>query len=239
MGGALHGDFGDSWWQRTPALPIALRPLPASFQLAICAILLAILLGIPTGLYASLHPGSWLDRLATFTSLLGISVPLIWLCPVLIIVFASKLRWLPTSGFGSWKNMVLPVIALAALPLGRIVQVTRAAMVDEMVKQYVTTARAKGLKERRVLVGHALKNAILPVITVTGWEFILLVSGYTIIVETMFGWPGIGYMLYTAVKLRDMPLLAATAFVISVVVVVINFVVDILYGIANPLIRAD
>ncbi|MFC2023469.1 ABC transporter permease [Chloroflexota bacterium] len=239
VGHAATGDFGDSWWQRTPALPIAVRPLRATLQLAVIAILLAIVLGISIGLYASFHPGSWIDRLATMASLLGVSLPLIWLCPMMIILFAGELGWLPTSGYGTWQHMVMPVIALTILPMGRIVQITRASMMDELVKQYVTTAHAKGLPQRIVLVRHALKNAILPVITVTGWEFILLVSGYTIIVETVFGYPGMGFMLYSAIRLRDMPLIAATAFVIAVVVVAINFFVDILYGIANPLIRAQ
>lgn len=236
---AFIGDFGDSWWQRTPALPIALRPLPATFQLGILAMILATSLGIPIGLYAGMNPGSWADRLATVTSLLGVSMPLIWLCPMLAFIFAVTLGLLPTAGYGSWQHMVLPTIALAALPLGRIVQITRASIIDELVKQYVTTARAKGLPNLRVLVQHALRNALLPVITVSGWEFVLVVSGYTIIVEAVFGWPGVGWMLFSAIRIRDVPLLAATAFVIAVVVVVINFTIDILYIIANPLIKYE
>ncbi len=236
---ALVGDFGDSWWQRTPALPIALRPLPATFQLGIVAMILATSLGVPIGLYAGMNPGSRADRLATVTSLLGVSMPLIWLCPMLAFIFAVTLGLLPTAGYGTWQHMVLPTIALAALPLGRIVQITRASIIDELVKQYVTTARAKGLPHRQVLVQHALRNALLPIITVTGWETVLVVSGYTIIVEAVFGWPGIGWMLFSAIRIRDVPLLAATAFVIAVVVVAINFIIDILYIIANPLIQYE
>jgi len=239
MSHAFVGDFGDSWWQRTPALPIALRPLPATFQLGVLAMALATSLGIPIGVYAGMKPGSWADRVATVTSLLGVSMPLIWLCPMLAFIFAVTLGLLPTAGYGSWQHMVLPTIALAALPLGRIVQITRASVIDELVKQYVTTARAKGLPYRRVLVQHVLRNALLPVITVSGWEFVLVVSGYTIIVEAVFGWPGIGWMLFSAIRIRDVPLLAATAFVIAVVVVVINFAIDILYIIVNPLIRYE
>ena len=200
---------------------------------------LATSLGIPIGVYAGMKPGSWADRVATVTSLLGVSMPLIWLCPMLAFIFAVTLGLLPTAGYGSWQHMVLPTIALAALPLGRIVQITRASVIDELVKQYVTTARAKGLPYRRVLVQHVLRNALLPVITVSGWEFVLVVSGYTIIVEAVFGWPGIGWMLFSAIRIRDVPLLAATAFVIAVVVVVINFAIDILYIIVNPLIRYE
>jgi peptide/nickel transport system permease protein len=236
---AFVGDFGDSWWQRTSALPIALRPLPATFQLGVIAMILATSLGIPTGVYAGMNPGSWADRLATVTSLLGVSMPLIWLCPMLAFIFAVTLGLLPTAGYGSWQHMVLPTIALAALPLGRIVQITRASIIDELVKQYVTTARAKGLPYRRVMIQHVLRNAMLPVITVSGWEFVLVVSGYTIIVEAVFGWPGVGWMLFTSIRTRDVPLLAATAFVIAVVVVVINFAIDILYIIVNPLIEYE
>ena len=239
MSHAFVGDFGDSWWQRTPALPIALRPLPATFQLGVIAMALATSLGIPIGVYAGMNPGSWADRLATVTSLLGVSMPLIWLCPMLAFIFAVTLGLLPTAGYGSWQHMVLPTIALAALPLGRIVQITRASIIDELVKQYVTTARAKGLPYRRVLVQHVLRNALLPVITVSGWEFVLVVSGYTIIVEAVFGWPGVGWMLFSAIRIRDVPLLAATAFVIAVVVVLINFAIDILYIIVNPLIKYE
>jgi len=234
---AFKGDFGDSWWQKTPALPIATRPLPATFQLGILAMIVAIGLGVPLGVLAARRPNSFLDRMATVTSLVGVSMPLIWLCPTIAYLVAVKTGILPTAGYGTWQHFVLPTLCLAALPLGRIVQITRAAMMDEMVKLYIVTARAKGLSNRVVMMRHALRNAILPVITESGWEFILVLSGYTIIVEMFFGWPGMGYMLYTSILLRDMPLLAATAFVIALVVVVINFLVDILYAIANPLIR--
>ncbi len=236
---AFQGDFGDSWWQRAPALPIALRPLGATFQLGITSILVALITGIPLGIYASFHPGSLADRLTTTFALVGVSLPLIFLCPLLLIIFAVKLGWLPVTGYGSWKNMVLPVIALACIPFGRIVQITRASMMDELAKQYVTTAHAKGLAPGAVLFRHALKNAILPVITVGGWEFVLLVSGSTIIVEKVLGWPGIGFMIWSSIMLRDTPLQAATAFVIAIVVVAINFFIDILYGIANPLVKFE
>jgi ABC-type dipeptide/oligopeptide/nickel transport system permease component len=234
---AFKGDFGESWWQRTPALPIAVRPIPATFRLGIMAITLAVGLGIPIGVYAALHPNSWLDRLAVVMSLLGVAVPLIWLGPILMLLFSVKLGWLPTSGVGTWQHMVLPIIGLTVIPLGRVVQVTRASMIDELVKLYVTTARAKGLTQRIVLMRHALKNAILPTITVSGWEFVCLVTGHTIIIEAVFGYPGIGFVLYSSILLRDTPLIAATAFVIAIIVVIINFIVDIIYAIANPLIR--
>ncbi|MHB8644390.1 MAG: ABC transporter permease [Thermomicrobiales bacterium] len=231
---AVVGNFGDSLWQRAPALPIALHPLPATLLLAVFSIALALVVGLPLGILASLRPGSLLDRLAVFVALIGVSLPLIWLGLILILIFSVKLGWLPTSGYGTWQHLILPGISLAALPLGRIAQIARSAMIDELAQQYITTAHAKGLARRTVIFRHALKNAAIPIITVAGWEFILMVAGYTIIVETVFGWPGIGYLLYNAIQNRDSPLVEATVFVISVVVTAVNLLVDMLYAMANP-----
>lgn len=239
MAGVVRGDFGDSWWQRTPALPIALEPLPATLLLATFSITLATGIGLPLGIFASLHPGSPVDRLAVLLSLIGLSVPVIWLGLMLILIVSVRLGWLPTSGYGSWRHVVLPAVTLAALPLGRIAQITRAAMIDELAQQYVVTAKAKGLARRAVVARHALKNAAITVVTAVGWEFTLMTAGYTIIVETIFGWPGIGYLLYNAIQNRDLPLIAAAVFVVSVVVAVINFVVDVLYASFDPRARAS
>ena len=233
---AIRGDFGDSWWQRTPALPIALQPLPATLLLASFSIILAAGVGLPLGVAAGLRPRSPVDRLAVLVSLLGLSLPVIWLGLMLILVFAVKLGWFPTSGYGSWRHVVLPGVALAALPLGRIGQIARAALIDELALQYVVTARAKGLRPGRVL-GHALKNAALPLVTTISWEFVLMVAGYTVIVETVFGWPGVGYQLYNAISNRDMPLIEATVFVVSVIIVLVNLATDLLYAWLDPRVR--
>ena len=233
---ALRGDFGDSWWQRTPALPLALQPLPATLLLAVFSIALAAGVGLPLGVAASLRQGSPVDRIAVLASLLGLSLPVIWLGLMLILVFAVKLGWFPTSGYGSWRHLVLPGVALAALPLGRIAQMARAAMIDELGLQYVVTARAKGLRPGRV-VRHALKNAALPLVTAISWEFVLMVAGYTVIVETVFGWPGVGYQLYNAIRNHDMPLIEATVFVVSVIVVLVNLATDVLYASLDPRVR--
>lgn len=233
LGNVLRGDFGDSWWQRTPALPLALRPLPATLLLAVFSITIAAGVGLPLGVAASLRPGSPVDRLAVLVSLVGLSMPVIWLGLMLILVFAVKLGWFPTSGYGGWRHLVLPGVALAALPLGRIAQIARAAMIDELALQYIVTAKAKGLRRSTVL-RHALRNAALPLLTTVTWEFVLMVAGYTVIVETVFGWPGIGYQLYNATKNRDMPLVEATVFVVSVIVVLINLVTDLLYASFDP-----
>lgn len=237
MEGAIRGDFGDSWWQRAPALPIALAPLPATLLLATASIMFACAIGLPLGLLASLRPGSAVDRIAVLVSLLGLSVPVIWLGLMLILVVSVRLGWLPTSGYGSWKHVILPAVALGALPLGRIAQITRATMIDELAQQYIVTANAKGLTRHAVVRRHALKNAAITIVTAIGWEFTLMTAGYTIIVETVFGWPGIGYLLYNAIQNRDLPLVAAAVFVVSVVVAVINFAVDVLYALFDPRVR--
>jgi len=234
IGGVVRGDFGQSWWERTPALPIALRPLPATLLLAVFSLAVAVSTGLPLGVLASRHPGSALDRLAILISLSGVTMPIIWLGLIMILVFAVGLRWLPTSGYGTWAHVVLPGLTLAALPMGRIAQISRVSMIDELAKQYVVTATAKGLPGRAVLFRHALRNAAIPILTVAGWELVLMLGGYTIVVETVFGWPGVGLQLFTAIEHRDMPVIAATVFVISVVIVAVNFLVDLLYGAIDP-----
>lgn len=233
MGGVIRGDFGDSWWQRAPALPIALQPLPATLLLAGVAILIAVAVGLPLGIAGSLRPGSVVDRLAVMLSLIGLSLPVIWLGLMLILIFAVELSWFPTSGYGTWRHLVLPGVSLALLPLGRIAQIGRSAMIDELSKQYVVTAKAKGLRQRAV-VRHALKNAALPLITTISWEFTLMIAGYTVVIETVFGWPGIGLQLYNAIENQDMPLIAATVFLVSGLVVFINFITDVLYAALDP-----
>lgn len=233
MGGVLRADFGDSWWQRTPAFPIALEPLPATLQLGAFSIVLAVAVGLPLGIAGSLRPGGVVDRLAVLTALVGLSLPVIWLGLMLILIFAVKLGWFPTSGYGSWRHLVLPGVSLGLLPLGRIAQIARASMIDELSKQYIVTAKAKGLTPPKV-IRHALRNAALPLITTITWEFALMIAGYTVVVETVFGWPGVGYQLYRAIQDRDMPVIEATVFIVSILVVLVNFVSDMLYAVLDP-----
>jgi peptide/nickel transport system permease protein len=230
-------DFGDSWWQKSPALEIALRPFPATLQLGLAAIALASVIGVSVGLYAGSHPDTWLDKIATTISIVGVSLPLIWFTLMLALVFSVNLGWLPTAGYGTPAHMVLPVLSLAALPLGRAVQITRASIMDELAKPYITTARSKGFSEGTIVLRHALRNALPPIITEIGWESALLLTGYTIIVESVFGWPGFGFAAYHAILTRDMPVITAMTFVAALVVVVINILVDISYVLLNPTIR--
>ncbi len=236
-GKAVRGDFGDSLWQRVPALPLVLERLPATFLLAGTAIVIAVGLAIPLGILAALKPRSWLDHASTLGSLFGMCVADFWLGLMLILVFPVSLGLFFTSGYGTWQHLILPAVTLAARPLGRITQIVRSSVLDELGKNYVVAARSRGLTERATLIGHMLKNAAIPIVTLSGWELTRLLAGFTVIVEAVFGWPGVGLLAIDAIKRQDLPLLQADVFVVALIVVVINLVIDLLYGMLDPRIR--
>ncbi len=234
--GALRGDFGDSIWQRVPALPIALDRVPATLYLAGVTLLLAVPLSIVLGIISAVRPGSLIDRSVTVISLGGVSTADFWLGLMLILLFAVRLGWLPTSGFGGLQYALLPALALAFRPLGRISQVVRSAMIDQFTQPYVTTARAKGLTERVVVYLHTLKNAAIPIATLVGDEAASLLNG-AVVIETVFGWPGVGILLIQAIERRDLPLIEASVLVIAVMIVTVNLLVDLAYTLMDPRIR--
>lgn len=236
-GGAIRGDFGDSLWQRSPALPLVLERLPATFLLAFAAMALAVVLAIPLGVLAALRPRTWLDHLCSLGSLLGMCVASNWLGLMLILIFAVNLGWFYTSGYGTWNHLVLPAVTLAAAPLGRITQIVRSSTLDELGRNYVTAARARGLTEQAVIMGHALKNAAIPIVTLSGWELTRLLAGFTVIVEVVFGWPGVGLLAMDAIRRQDLPLLQADVFIVGVLVVGLNLLIDLTYGWFDPRIR--
>ncbi|MCD6030965.1 MAG: peptide/nickel transporter permease, partial [Thermomicrobiales bacterium] len=199
MSGALRGDFGQSIWQRVPAMPIVLDRLPATIYLASVTLLLAIPLSIVLGIVSAIRPGSVVDRVVTVIALGGVSTAEFWLGLMLILLFAVRLGWLPTSGYGGIQYVLLPAIALAVRPLGRVSQVVRSAMLDQFSQPYVTTARAKGLSERVVVYLHTLKNAAIPIATLVGDEAASLLNG-AVVIETVFGWPGVGILLIQAIE---------------------------------------
>ncbi len=234
---ALRGDFGDSLWQRVPALPLVIERLPATFLLAFVAMLIAVMLAIPLGVLAALRPRSVLDHVCTLGSLMGMCVASNWLGLMLILIFAVNLGWFYTSGYGTWKHLALPALTLAAAPLGRITQIVRSSTLDELNKNYVVAARARGLTEQAVIMGHALKNAAIPIVTLSGWELSRLLAGFTVIIEVVFGWPGVGHLAMDAIKRQDLPLLQADVFVVGVLVVALNLIIDMTYGWFDPRIR--
>ncbi|MDF3039975.1 MAG: peptide/nickel transporter permease [Thermomicrobiales bacterium] len=236
MSGALRGDFGQSIWQRVPAMPIVLDRLPATIYLASVTLLLAIPLSIVLGIVSAIRPGSVVDRVVTVIALGGVSTAEFWLGLMLILLFAVRLGWLPTSGYGGIQYVLLPAIALAVRPLGRVSQVVRSAMLDQFSQPYVTTARAKGLSERVVVYLHTLKNAAIPIATLVGDEAASLLNG-AVVIETVFGWPGVGILLIQAIERRDLPLIEASVIVIAVMIVTVNLLVDLTYSLMDPRVR--
>jgi peptide/nickel transport system permease protein len=231
-----RGDFGDSIWQRVPALPIVLDRVPATLYLAGVTMVIAFPLAVLLGIVSAVRPRSVADRIVTVVSLGGVSTADFWVGLMLILLFAVQLGWLPTSGYGGLQYVILPAIALALRPMGRISQVVRSAMLDEMSKQYMVTARAKGLKERTVVFSHALKNAFIPVITLGGDEAAALLNG-AVVIETLFGWPGVGILLIQAIERRDLPLIEAAVLTIAVMIVTVNLLVDLTYALLDPRVR--
>jgi peptide/nickel transport system permease protein len=236
VSGAVRGDFGESIWQRVPALPIVLNRLPATLYLTSATLLLAVPLSILLGIVSAIRPGSIVDRVVTVISLGGVSTADFWLGLMLILFFAVRLGWLPTSGYGGFQFVILPAVALAFRPLGRISQVVRSAMLDQFSQPYVITARAKGLTERVVVYLHTLKNAAIPVATLVGDEAASLLNG-AVVIETVFGWPGVGILLIQAIERRDLPLIEASVIVIAVMIVTVNLVIDLTYSFLDPRVR--
>jgi peptide/nickel transport system permease protein len=230
---AAHGDFGVSLWQQQSALRLAVDHVWPTLELASAATLISVVLGVPVGFLAALRPDSALDRSLSFLAVVAVSVATFWLSLVLILVFAVDLHWLPTSGFG-WRNVVLPALAAAALPFGRIMQLSRTALLEELGRPYVRVARAKGLSTLRIVCTHAARNALIPVITFVGFEYAFLIGAGMIVVETIFNWPGIGYLTYEALQHRDFPLIQTCILVIAVIVVMTNLLVDLIHRILDP-----
>jgi peptide/nickel transport system permease protein len=236
VSGAVRGDFGESIWQRVPALPVVLDRLPATLYLTSATLLLAVPLSIVLGIISAIRPGAIIDRVVTVVSLGGVSTADFWLGLMLILLFAVRLGWLPTSGYGGFQFVILPAVALAFRPLGRISQVVRSAMLDQFSQPYVITARAKGLTERVVVYLHTLKNAAIPVATLVGDEAASLLNG-AVVIETVFGWPGVGILLIQAIERRDLPLIEASVIVIAVMIVTVNLVIDLTYSFLDPRVR--
>jgi peptide/nickel transport system permease protein len=237
LGGAIHGDLGDSYWQRIPTTQLVRERIPATVMLALTAIIIVVLVALPLGMTAASKPGSWLDRFIVTGSLLGVSVAEFWLGLMLIVFVAAGLGILPTSGFGTWQHLILPAITLAVRPIGRVSQIVRSSMLDELARPHITVARAKGVKELSVFFGHALKNAGIPIVTLGGLEAAELLAGYTIVAETVFAWPGIGQLGVQAMLQHDLPLIETVALFGASVVVFANLTVDLLYGYLDPRLR--
>ncbi len=236
VGDLLRFDFGTSIWQGVPAMSLVLSRFPATVYLTVAVVGFSLLVGIPMGAIAAIWPRSVIDRLTTVISITGISMPTFWLALMLIIVFAVNLRWFKTSGYGGVEYLILPVLALSVVHIGRIAQVVRSCMLDELSRPYVTTARSKGLREADTVVRHALRNAAIPVITLTADEVAGLING-AVVIEVIFAWPGIGQLALDAIERRDFPVVQADVMLVAAVVVLLNLVVDLTYAYLDPRIR--
>jgi peptide/nickel transport system permease protein len=237
LGDVIRGDFGESTYVRgTPALDVVFDYLPRTLQLVGLGMLLAVIFSIPLGVIAARKPGGTTDRVLTTLSLIGLSMPQFFLGYILLITFTVRLTWFET-GPGGWKNMILPAICLALPAVGRLAMVVRSSMIDELNAQYVKVAKAKGLSHRRILGVHALRNAGIPYVTLLGWEVIRAVAGYTVVVESVFNWPGLGFMATTAIKNQDFFLIQAIVFVVALMVVIINIAIDVSYKILDPRVK--
>ena len=234
MGEIARLDFGESLWQHRPAMQIVFEKLPLTLELSFLGIGLAFVLSIPMGIIAALRPGGLSDRGTVFISLIGLSVPQFWLGLLLIVLFAVQLHWLPTSGVATPSHIILPAVTMALPALARMVMIVRSSMIDELNQQYVKTGFAKGLPFYRVVGIHALRNASLPVVTLGGWELIRAVAGYSVVVETVFAWPGLGLTAIQAIEREDLVLLQAIVFTVAVTVVLINILMDVAYTVIDP-----
>jgi peptide/nickel transport system permease protein len=242
--GALQGDLGQSYISKKPVSELILTRLPVTLELTLFAMLLAALIGIPAGVIAAARRYSLLDYSITSFALFGVSMPSFWFAILLILFFSLYLGWLPASGYTPWgrgliphlKSLVMPAISLGLFLAGALVRFSRTSMMETLVQDYVRTARAKGLAGRVVLLRHALKNALIPTVTVLGVQFGALLGG-AVITEQVFAFPGVGTMLLTAVNQRDYPVVQGVTLVVAVIFTLTNLVVDVLYTWLNPRIR--
>jgi ABC-type dipeptide/oligopeptide/nickel transport system permease component len=234
----VRGDFGQSFYYRTPVLELYLSRLPNSLMLAAAAMTLSLLIGIPSGILAAVRVNGWWDRVGKIFSLLGLSLPSFWVGLVMILFFSVYLGWLPSSGAGTISHLIMPAFALGWFFAAAHMRMTRSSMLEVMGSEYVKLARLKGLPERLVITKHAFKNALIPVLTLAGINLVIMVN-VAVVVETVFAWPGIGRLLYEGVAFRDFPVVQATVLLGGVMIVVVNLLVDILYAVIDPRIRLE
>jgi peptide/nickel transport system permease protein len=250
--GALHGDLGKSFVHNVSALRLILERMPATLELAIAAMLIAIVLGIPLGLWAGLKPNSASGRTIMAVSILGFSLPTFWVGLILIMVFSVMLGWLPSNGRGpttlllgvpvsflsleGWRHLIMPATNLALFKLALLIRLTRAGTREALLQDYVKFARAKGLSNARVIGVHVLRNILIPIVTVIGLEFGSVIA-FAIVTETVFAWPGMGKLLIDSINLLDRPIIVAYLLVIVLMFILINLLIDILYSALDPRVR--
>jgi ABC-type dipeptide/oligopeptide/nickel transport system permease component len=234
--GVLHGDLGRSIRYNQSVAKLLVQRYPFTFELTLASLIIAVLLSFPAGVYSAQHPNRGSDRLISVVSLFGLSFPGVALGPILIILCAIKLGWLPVSGSGSIAHVVLPAITMGSALAAILTRMVRTSMLEELSQDYIRTARAKGLPERTVVYRHALRNAMIPVLTVLGLQFGALLAG-AIVTEKIFAWPGLGRLTIDAISARDYFLVQGCILAIGLTYVAVNLLTDVMYSVANPRIR--
>jgi peptide/nickel transport system permease protein len=252
MGGFLRGEFGRSFTHGVPAMTLIWERLPATLELATAALVLALALGLPMGLWAGLHPEAWSSRAIMAFSMLGFSVPVFWIGLILIILFSVTLGWLPSVGRGETvkvlgvplsfltldglRHLLMPAFTLSLLMMATVIRLTRAGLREVVAADYIRFARASGIREARVIGVHAMKNILIPIVTVLGMEFGGVIA-FAVVTESIFSWPGVGKMLIDAIAVLDRPLIVAYLVFVVVMVVLLNLAIDILYSVLDPRVR--
>jgi len=236
LGAVARGDFGISYYERRSVTEMLGERLAPTIQLAVLSLALALALGVPAGIAAALHRDTPFDRAVMGASFSAYAIPNFVLGIGLIFLFSLTLRWLPSSGYGSWAQFLMPVITLGASSAALLARLTRSSMLDTIHQDYVRTARSKGLSGRAVILKHVVRNAFTPVLTVLGLQIGSIVAG-SVVVETVFAWPGVGRMIVRAVQQRDFPVLQLAVVVVAATVVTVNLVVDLMYAVVDPRVR--
>lgn len=234
----FKGDFGISIRHVEPALPAVLSYMPNTIKLASASLVVAVFLGIPLGVIAAIRPGSFFELITMLTAVTGQAVPGFWLGLMLIMVFGVRLGWLPVSGAGGFSHLIMPAIVLGTSQMAAFSRLTRVGMIEQLDQDYIRTARSKGLRDIRIVIRHVFPNAAIPVATQIGLSFGRMLAG-SVITETIFAWPGVGRFALQAVYNRDFPVIQASVFLVSVIFLVINFLMDILYSWLDPRIRIE
>ena len=238
VGNVLQGNFGNSFITGEPVAALIIEKFPNTMMLAITAMFFAILIGLTAGIMSSVHPGSFMDRGIMVLALAGISAPLFWVGLILVLVVGVMLQWLPPTGFGGIEYLILPALTLGLRSAAYLARLTRATMLDVLSHDYIRTARSKGLPEWKVFIKHAFPNTLIPVITIIGTDFGSYLSG-AVLTESIFGWPGIGRLALEAIMKRDFPVIQGTVLFMAIMFVLMNVLVDLLYGVVDPRIRLE
>jgi peptide/nickel transport system permease protein len=235
---AARGDFGKSWYADTPAFRLVLERMPPTIYLTLAGLLTALAIALPLGILAALRRHTVVDNLCTILAVGGQAMPIFWFGIMLIIVFAVRLRVLPASGYGTWQHFLMPSFTLGAFLAPITMRLVRSGVVEVMNTEYIKTARAKGLGERRVVVKHAFRNACIPVITVLGLQFGQLLGG-AIVTETVFAWPGVATLTVESIRNQDFPVVQCAVVLLATIIVIVNLLVDLVVGLIDPRIRVS